>query len=211
MQEQQKKYARRGRDKQDFQKDINKKTLEYAKQLAEEDSRYKGLKIKPMSVAYIPSPKEKTEAVMRLVDGILVDHACKKTQKALVAEVRKQFPELELHDSIFSQKREKWFIDKVQKRINGYAKEPFSVEGCRSLSDVRKRLKAKFLEQDGKKKPVTLKVEIIFTGEAVIVNGEPFACYKKVSNNKKYQCIKFMRQGRQHSIRVRALADLLDR
>lgn len=211
MQKQQKKYARRDRDMQDFQKDINKKALAYAKQLAEEDPRYKGLKYKPMGFAYPQQPKEKAKAVMSLVDLILTDPACKKTQKALVAEVRKQFPRLELHDSIFSQKREKWFIDKVQKHIDGNAKEPFSVEGCKSLSDVRRRLKAKSLGQDAKKQPITLKPEVTFTDKAVIVNGQPFAYYPKVAHGKKYKCIKFMRQGRQHSIRVKSLADLLNR
>lgn len=211
MQRQQKQYARRKRDIQDLQKEINKKAAAYAKRLVEDDPRYKGLKYKPMGVAYITAPKEKADAITLLVDVMLEDHACKLTQRAMLAKVQERYPRLELHESIFSQKRAKWFIDKVQKRITGNAKEEFSVEGCRSLSDVRKRLKAKSLGQSAKKPPVTLKPEVIFTGQAVIVNGHPFTCYKKVANSKKYQCIKFMREGRQHSIRVRALADLLIR
>lgn len=210
MTKQQIEYARRSRDRQDFQKEVNKKALEYAKQRAEEESRYKGMKYKPLGVAYLQPPKEKAEAIMRLVDVMLEDHTCKQTQKALIAKVQNQYPKLKLHQSIFSQPREKWFMDKVQKRITGNAKEAFSVEGCKSLAEARQRLKAKSLRQSTKKQPITLKPVVTFTSKALIVDGKSFPYYSKTAHGKTYKCIKFMKRGKQYSLPVKAIAALLN-
>lgn len=206
MTKQQDEYARKNRDLQEYQKAVNKAAKEAAKLIRDADPRYKDFGAIPMVVAHVRSPAGKNKALMRLVDLIMEDKTCEKTNTELLAKVQKEFSDTPLSASLWSQKRKGYFIKDIQKRINGNMQNPISVEGCKSLSDVRRRFKVAYL---GNSRTITRKATFIFSKDAVVVNGKPHSFVRKSAKGKSYKIIRFKRDSITYEIRAKALAKLL--
>lgn len=206
MTSQQDDYAKKRRDLQDYQKAVNKAASDAAKRIRDADKRYKEFGAIPMIIAHVRNPAGKNKALMRLVDLVIEDRACKKTNTDLLGQVKKEFPAITLNANLWSQKRQGYFIKNVQKRIDANMTAPVAIQGCQSLSDVRKRFKVSSL---GKANTITRKVTFIFSPNAVVVNGKPYSFVRKKSKGHAYKIIKFKRNKITYEVRVKALTNLL--
>lgn len=206
MTSQQDKYAKKRRDLQDYQKAVNKAASEAAKRIRETDPRYKEFVVIPMIIAHVRNPIGKNKALMRLLDLVIKDGECQKTNTELLAQVKKEFPTITLNANLWSQKRQGYFIKNVQKRINASMAHPISVQGCRSLSDVRQRFKVAYL---GKSKTKSYTATFLISKETVVVNKKPYKLVEKSAKERIYKVIKFKKDNKTYEIRAAALLQLL--
>src|SRR5690606_33336899 len=77
-----------------------------------------------------------------IVDALLFDNGFEKTQKAIIEEINNDLSDGQISPNAWSRKLEPWAFKKVETRIKGQMKNPVDISGCKTLSDVKKVMKA---------------------------------------------------------------------
>lgn len=204
---QQQAYATKAKHRSEYEKALNKEMAKVAKTLQDENPEFEGFKVKPNNAVYIPSRKDTGKIITALTQGILLDRTNKKTQAAILRDVQTQFPESTLYSSIWYKPLSAGLWKKVETLIVGNMSNPISIRGCKTLSEVYKKIKAN-RERDAAIK--TFKAEIVISKDAVIVGNKTYTTSYRTSNGHKYPCIRVKgRDDKRGWLRVDRLIALL--
>ena len=122
--------------------------------------------------------------VPKIVDYMVLLGRAKLTQKTILHEVRKSLPNQVIQDNIWSRPLRRNELNKAQERITGNMTRPISVDGCKTLSDIKKKLKASLTVKDA---AFTAKVAIAIDVSTVVIGKNVYPIQKRKVGKGKYE------------------------
>ena len=122
--------------------------------------------------------------VPKIVDYMVLLGRAKLTQKAILDEVRKSLPHQVIQNNIWSKKLRRGELTKLQTRITGSMAHPISIDGCKTLSDIKKKLKASLTVKDA---VFTAKVTIAIDADNVVIGKNVYPIQKRKAGKGKYE------------------------
>lgn len=159
-------------------------------------------RVKANRIIYKAKPEGSSKIIPAIMEYMLTDDAIGKTNKALVEHVAEGFPEHNIAANIMNKKLQPWAIKKIEK----IAKDRVDVTGCKTLSEIRKRIKA------GQR---TGHLEYLYSGKirisknGVLVGKQLFSIETNKAKDKEYKVVRVNLEGDRYSIRVEAVVALL--
>jgi hypothetical protein len=122
--------------------------------------------------------------VPKIVDYMVILGRAKLTQKTILDEVRKNLPNQVIQDNIWSKPLRRKELKKAQERITGNMSPPISVDGCKTLSDIKKKVKASLTVKDA---VFTAKVTVAINTDTVVIGKNVYPIQKRKAGGRKYE------------------------
>ncbi|MDE1152680.1 MAG: hypothetical protein PW788_09100 [Micavibrio sp.] len=190
-----------------FNADINKTVLDRAKYLRESDPSYSEFGIKPSNRGYIKNKNGAGIKVFEAIADILVsDKAGNKTQVEILKQVQQTFPTIFLQPNIWHRELYAHRLKKIQERINCNLVKPISFNGCKTLSEIKARMRAK---QNAQTATQTYTPKIAINKEVVVINDKSFPIERRKASDPKSASIRVNVLGKRQWIRLDALMAFL--
>lgn len=199
----QKKYASKKEKVAELRKVANQAALKAAKEWVTKNPDYADLKIKPANIAYIQRKGETTKALIELAQRMTYPSNRDKTQANILQDVQSMFPGTQLYNSLWQKPLPPSLLRKILPKVNNNLPKPINLQGCKTLSQIRKKVQASQQIATGKR---SFKVQITFTNESVIIGKESYPLEMRSSN----YCIRItLKNGKRCWVRVDGLAAVL--
>jgi hypothetical protein len=147
--------------------------------------------------------------VPKIVDYMVILGRAKLTQKAILDEVRKNLPNQVIQNNIWSMPLKRSVLNKAQERITGNMTRPISVDGCKTLSDIKKKLRASLTVKNA---VFTAKVTIAIDADNVVIGKNVYPIQKRQAGKGKYEypSIRIGTGNKRQWVRVDLLREALE-
>ncbi|MEZ5919096.1 MAG: hypothetical protein R3D66_04035 [Alphaproteobacteria bacterium] len=136
-------YIESGKKSKEIEAKINERVRSLWADMIKEDPELEAkYKIHAMNVCYHKRSAGAWRIVPKIAECLLWKGYAEKTQKAILEKVREELPNQIIHDNIWSRELSRKELGRVEKAIKGNMVKPIDIKGCRTLSQIKKRLVA---------------------------------------------------------------------
>ena len=135
-------YAEHGQQMRSIQKRLEDAQAKELALIYDENPDLKLYRVKAPVHVYKAPPEGSSKIIPKIVEHMLRRGATKKTNKAILEQVRPQFPNHKINANIWHRPLQRWDYAAINILIKDRIGGDFSVKGCKTLSDIRKLLKA---------------------------------------------------------------------
>ncbi|MBN8521911.1 MAG: hypothetical protein J0L77_08475 [Alphaproteobacteria bacterium] len=174
----QKNYALKKEKLDDLRKAANKGSMEAVKAWKALNPDCVDLAVKPLNFAYIKRKDSTTKAIIAVANAMMRPSNEGKTQAGILKEVQNQFPETPLYDSLWQRQLSPGLLRRIEIIVNDPLPKPISLKGCKTLSQIRKKLDT---SREITKGARSFKVKITFTGKTVLIGKKIYNLEKRSS------------------------------
>lgn len=157
---------------------------------------------------FVKRPAGFSKVVPAIAERLMWKGWCERTQLDILKEVKPLFPEQKLLPNIWTKKFTKWERDRVKTLVTSNASKPISLQGCDTLSELKKRISAanKLAGADQ-----VIKATISITKDAVVVNKKEYPIEKIKSEGYEYNRIRITVGAKRQWLRLDTLLAFLDK
>lgn len=162
-------YADKAAKRDALKKVMNDAALEAGRKHLEANPDYNDLAFKPNNTVYIRRKRGTTKAILEVAKRMMYRDNENRTQTAILQDVQPDFPEITLHNALWSRELPAYLVRKIEPIVNDVLRKPISLRGCKTLSQIRKKAKVSQQKSAGAQ---SFKPEIIITAEPAIIIGK---------------------------------------
>lgn len=201
-----KEYLENGRTMQEVESLMNKAALDVFTRYMAEHPEVKGAGFFPLITnrCYKNGAVPFSDVYLKIIDYLLLHDGLNKSQKDILAEINKSFPQGKISPNIWTKPLNKTHLKKIGVRIRGNMREPVSVDGCKTLSDIKRTL---FINRPAKDATLQYSGKISFNRDTLNAGK---AVYPLTWRNDNYYIqVPIPSTGKRQWIRMDALVALL--
>lgn len=162
----------------------------------------KDIGVKFLTTTYVKKPAGHTKKLIQKIVTELAGENASLTQKKILEIIQPHFGEEKLYPNIWQKKLEPWAINLVKSTLG----DETNITGCKTLSDIKKRMIEKLGSQTGSK---TYKVTITITRKVITVGKKLYPVTVRGTGKYKYPCIRVTFGNKRHWLPIATLGGLV--